>query len=137
MKIRDKRGFATAIIAIILAIVCITVFFLYEEQRYMISFLILLAFSTLNFVRAFSKKGVLEELEDNADERDLYITMKSSHLVVKIMNYTIFTFTIAFLLLYGILKHPYLIVIAGTLCGVLILMTAIFLAVNVYLEKCE
>ena len=137
MKVRDKRGFITAIISTILAIVCIAVFLGYKEQRYMISFFILIAFSTLNFVRAFSKDGILEELEENADERDLYLTMKSSHLVVKIMNYTIFTCTIIFLLLYGIMKHSYYIVIATTLCSVLILMTLVFLAVNIYLEKHE
>lgn len=135
--IKDKRGFITGIITAVFALICVGIFVTNKESRYLVSCLIFTAYAAISFIRGFSKKGILEELTDNADERDLYITMKSSHLVIRIMNYTIFALTIVALLLYSIMKETYLIVIAGTLCAVLVLMIVVFLGVNVYLEKRE
>ncbi len=135
--IKDKRGFITGIITGIFAIVCLSIFLMNKEMKYLTSCLIFVAYAAISFIRAFSKKGILEEISGNADERDLYITMKSSHLVIRIMNYTIFTLTIISLILYSIMKESYWIIIAGTLCAVLVLMIVVFLVVNVYLEKRE
>lgn len=135
--IKDKRGFITGIITAVFAIVCLVIYLVNQETKYLTSCLIFVAYGAVSFIRAFSKKGLLEEISDNADERDLYVTMKSSHMVIKIMNYSIFTLTIIFLLLYSIMRQNYWLIMAGTLCGVLILMITVFLAVNVYLEKRE
>lgn len=137
MKVLNKRGFIIGITTAVLAIICFAAYFDYSEQRLMISGALLIALSAVNFIRAFSKKGVLEESAENADERDRYLVMKSSHLVVKIMNYVICSFTFVFIILYAIYKFPYFLVIAGTLCAVLILMFIVLMVVNIYLEKHE
>lgn len=137
MKVKNKRGLVIGIMTAILSIVCFISYFGYYEKRLMISGVLLAALSVVNFIRGFSKKGVLEELAENTDERDLYLVMKSSHLVIKAMNYVICGLTFTFTLLYGIFKYQYYLVIAGTLCAVLVLMFLIYLAVNIYLEKHE
>lgn len=137
MKVLNKRGFIIGITTAVLAIICFAAYFDYSEQRLMISGALLIALSAVNFIRAFSKKGVLEESAENADERDRYLVMKSSHLVVKIMNYVICSFTFVFIILYAIYKFPYFLVIAGTLCAVLIIMFIVLMVVNIYLEKHE
>lgn len=137
MKVLNKRGFIIGITTAVLAIICFAAYFDYSEQRLMISGALLIALSAVNFIRAFSKKGVLEESAENADERDRYLVMKSSHLVVKIMNYVICSFTFVFIILYAIYKFPYFLLIAGTLCAVLILMFIVLMVVNIYLEKHE
>lgn len=137
MKVLNKRGFIIGITTAVLAIICFAAYFDYSEQRLMMSGALLIALSAVNFIRAFSKKGVLEESAENADERDRYLVMKSSHLVVKIMNYVICCFTFVFIILYAIYKFPFFIIVAGTLCAVLILMFIVLMVVNIYLEKHE
>lgn len=70
MKVLNKRGFIIGITTAVLAIICFAAYFDYSEQRLMISGALLIALSAVNFIRAFSKKGVLEESAENADERD-------------------------------------------------------------------
>lgn len=137
MKVLNKRGLIIGTTTAVLAIICFAAYFNYSEQRFMISGALLIALSAVNLIRAFSKKGVLEELAENADERDLYLVMKSSHLVIKIMNYVICCFTFVFIILYAIYKFQYFVIIAGTLCGVLVMMFIVLLVVSVYLEKRE
>lgn len=137
MRIKNKRSFIIGMTTATLAIICLAAYFNYSEQRFIISGALLIALSAVNFIRAFTKKGVLEEMAENADERDIYLVMKSSNLVIRIMNYVILCFTLIFVLLYAIFKLQYFIIIAGTLCAVLVMMFMVLLAVNVYLEKRE
>lgn len=135
MRIKNKRSFIIGMTTATLAIICLAAYFNYSEQRFIISGALLIALSAVNFIR--TKKGVLEEMAENADERDIYLVMKSSNLVIRIMNYVILCFTLIFVLLYAIFKLQYFIIIAGTLCAVLVMMFMVLLAVNVYLEKRE
>lgn len=135
--IKDKRGFITGIVSALFAIACIAVFGETKETKYLVCFLILTAYAAISFIKAFTRRGGMEDIQKQADERDLYVTMKSSHLVIKIMNYGIFVLTMLALLLYTILNQSYFLVISGTLCGVLLLMIIVFLGVNICLEKKE
>lgn len=137
MKIRNRKGFYLGLMTLFLAITCMIIYFIYDSNRYIISTFILLAISIVNFTSAFSKKGILEELTEQNDERDLYLVMKSSHLSCKIMNYTICTLTFLFILLYAVSKDMYFMIIVITLGSILLLMGAVFLGVNIYLEKHE
>ena len=135
MKIKDKRGFAVAIISSILLIVTTIGYMIYKEPRLIISTLLLLAFASINFKRAFSKKGLLEELNEYADERDLYLTTQSSHLLVEIMNYGLCAGTFVFAVMYGITKNIIYMSISATMCGILVMMFIGYLLINIYLEK--
>lgn len=137
MKIRNKRGFITGLLSAVLAIICIVSDLIYHEQRFLISGLLLILLSAMNFVRAFLQKGIQEELKENADERDIYLTMRSGHLAIQIINYTICASSFISLILYGLFKEPLFIAVAGTLCTVLVLIFITFLGVNIYLERHE
>lgn len=89
MKIKNKRSLFIGIMTMVLAVLCMVAYIKYSEQKFIISSILLIALSVVNFIKVFSKKGTLEELAENADERDLYLVMKSSHLVIKAMNYLI------------------------------------------------
>lgn len=85
----------------------------------------------------FQEKYFVEELHDSTDERDLYLTMKTSHILVKIMNYTLFTFTFLFIIAYSAWKNQSLLVIAITLCVIEIFLFVAYLLINIFLEKKE
>lgn len=137
MKVKNKRGLIVAIITTILFVVCLTVYINSSEARFAVSSVLLLILSITNFIKAFSKKGILEELAENADERDLYLVTKTSHYTIKIMTYVLCCLTFILLLLYGVYKYQSFITIACTLCAILILMFIVYLCINIYLEKRE
>lgn len=137
MKVKNKRGFIVGIIASMLCCTSIVIYCILKEQRFLISSFLLIAIAIFNFCNAFSRKGIAEELHDSADERDLYLTMKTSHILVKIMNYVLCTFTFLFLIAYSAWKNQLLLVIAITLCVIEIFLFVAYLLINIFLEKKE
>ena len=137
MKIKNKHALFIGIMTSILAIICLVAYMNFYEQKFLISCLLFTTLSTVNSIKAFNKKGILEEVVESADERDLYLSMKTSHLVIKSLNYALCFFTFIFLILYAIWKHEYFIIVAVTLSLVLVLIFIVYLIVNIYLEKQE
>ncbi|CZR96774.1 MULTISPECIES: hypothetical protein [unclassified Clostridioides] len=137
MKVKNRRGFIVGIIASMLCCVSIVIYCILKEQRFLISSFLLITIAIFNFYNAFSRKGIVEELHDNADERDLYLTMKTSHILVKIMNYTLCAFTFLFIIAYSAWKNQSLLVIAITLCIIEIFLFVAYLLINIFLEKKE
>lgn len=137
MKIKNKQALFIGIMTSILAIICLVAYMNFHEQKFLISCLLFTTLSTVNSIKAFNKKGILEEVVESADERDLYLAMKTSHLVIKSLNYAICSFTFIFLILHAIWKHEYFIIVAVTLSLVLVLIFIVYLIVNIYLEKQE
>ena len=78
-----------------------------------------------------------KELEDTADERDLYLTMRTSHVLLKITNYVLCTFTFLFLIAYSAWKASSFLIISMTLCAVTVFIFIAFLCINIYFEKNE
>lgn len=137
MKIKNRRGFAAGIITFLLGMASIIFYVISKEQRFFISSILLIVFSLTNLYNAFTKKGILEELEDTADERDLYLTMRTSHVLLKITNYVLYTFTFLFLIAYSAWKASSLLIISMTLCAVTVFIFIAFLCINIYYEKNE
>ncbi|EMJ4928886.1 hypothetical protein QCG08_003104 [Clostridioides difficile] len=137
MKVKNRRGFIVGIIASMLCCASIVIYCILKEQRFLISSFLLITIAIFNFYNAFSRKGIVEELHDNADERDLYLTMKTSHILVKIMNYTLCTFTFLFIIAYSAWKNQSLLVIAITLCIIEIFLFVAYLLINIFLGKKE
>lgn len=137
MKVKNKRGFVAAIITAILLVVCLIVYINNLEMRFAVSSVLLLVLSVINFIRAFSKKGFLQKLAENADERDLYLVTKTSHFTIKVMTYVLSCLTFILLMLYAAYKYQFFIIIATTLCAILVLMFIVYLCINIYLEKNE
>lgn len=137
MKIKNRRGFAAGIITFLLGMASIIFYVISKEQRFFISSILLIVFSLTNLNNAFTKKGILEELEDTADERDLYVTMRTSHVLLKITNYVLCTFTFLFLIAYSAWKASSFLIISMTLCAVTVFIFIAFLCINIYFEKNE
>lgn len=134
-KIKSQSNFVYGCISTILAIVCLAGLFIKFEWRFLIAGIFLIVLATVNYSIAFSRKGALEHLADSTDERDIYITMKSSRLALKLLNYILCAGCFIFLALYGVFKAQIFFIISLTLCVVLCILFIVMLLVNIRYEK--
>lgn len=135
-QIKNKRAFATGVIATIAALICVGIIMAQGTQpRFVISLIILIAWSVISYFAAFTKKGVVEQAYEYADERDRYIAQRSSHMTLLISNYLLFGGCILGLLLYGIFKNTLFLTAAVTLCSVLVVMFIVLICANIWFEK--
>ena len=134
-RIKSRRQMAAGIIALILALLCFAVLFAGYQARFLAAGVLALAWSAVSFSLAFSQKGAAEEIAAQADERDIYLAMKSGHMALRILTYTLWGGCLGCLVLYGGLKLPVLLHAAITLCAVQVLLFFITLGANLYWEK--
>lgn len=132
--IKNKRNFFMAIIMTLLSFVAFIIYMKSNEQRYFITMLIGIFYAMIQYHQAFST-NIFEELKIYNDERDDFIIMKTSHLLVRIMNYVLFIMICIFLMSYMLLGVDTLLVISLTLVGVLVFVFLGTLFINIYLEK--
>lgn len=134
-NIKNKRAFASGTISTILALICLGLIIINGFQtRFVISLIILISWSMLNYFTAFTNKSVDEQINEY-DERDRYIAQRSSHKTLLISNYSLFGGCLLGILFYGIFKNPVFLTISMTLCGVLIMMLIILIFSNIWFEK--
>lgn len=134
-RIKSRRQMASGIIALVLALLCFAVLFAGYQARFLAAGVLALAWSAVSFSLAFSQKGAAEEIAAQADERDIYLAMKSGHTALRILTYTLWGGCLGSLVLYGGLKLPVLLHAAITLCAVQVLLFFITLGANLYWEK--
>lgn len=134
-RIKSRRQMASGIIALVLALLCFAVLFAGYQARFLAAGVLALAWSAVSFSLAFSQKGAAEEIAAQADERDIYLAMKSGHMALRILTYTLWGGCLGSLVLYGGLKLPVLLHAAITLCAVQVLLFFITLGANLYWEK--
>lgn len=135
-KVKSRRHVVTGAITAILALLCLVLFPVTGfTVRFLISAVILLAWSAVNLSIAFTKKGILEELAGCADERDRYLAMRTSHRALQLLNHILCGACFVSLVLYGALRLSGCLVVAATLCGVLVLLFLLTLCVNVWEER--
>lgn len=134
--IKNKRAFATGIISTIAALLCMGVIMIQGFQpRFVISLVILIAWSMVSYFTAFTQKNVTEQAAEYADERDRYIAQRSGHTALWISNYFLLGGCFFGLLLYGMFKNPVFLTVAVTLCGVLVMMFIVLICTNIWFEK--
>lgn len=134
-RIKSRRQMASGIIALVLALLCFAVLLAGYQARFLAAGVLALAWSAVSFSLAFSQKGAAEEIAAQADERDIYLAMKSGHTALRILTYTLWGGCLGCLVLYGGLKLPVLLHAAITLCAVQVLLFFITLGTNLYWEK--
>ena len=134
-RIKSRRQMASGIIALVLALLCFAVLFAGYQARFLAAGVLALAWSAISFSLAFSQKGAAEEIAAQADERDIYLAIKSGHTALRILTYTLWGGCLGCLVLYGGLKLPVLLHAAITLCAVQVLLFFITLGANLYWEK--
>ena len=135
-KMKSNRHFFVAVLTTVLAAVCTVIAVMDAgNMRYFLSAAILIALAVVNYHYAFSKKDLTEDIMQQTDERGRYIAMKSCQTMVQIVNYVLLGACMVSLVLYAAFHVSAFLVVAGTLCGVLILMFVTTLAANSYLER--
>ena len=134
-RIKSRRQMASGIIALVLALLCFAVLFAGYQARFLAAGVLALAWSAVSFSLAFSQKGAAEEIAAQADERDIYLAIKSGHTALRILTYTLWGGCLGSLVLYGCLGLPVLLHAAITLCAVQVLLFFITLGANLYWEK--
>ncbi|MBZ4665105.1 hypothetical protein [Mahella sp.] len=135
-RIKNTRAFIVGIIAAVIAAICFAANLLDGiELRFLVSGFWALAWSAMSFYFAFSKKGLTESVSDSIDERDQYITMKSGKMALQILNYILWGGGLISSTLYGIFRQPIFMIVAATLCAVILTLFIIILSVNIYYEK--
>ena len=135
-KVKNKRGFAVGVIATILAGVCLgAIFFTTDKRRFLLAGILLLLFAIGNYFAAFSKKGILEEVENGVDLGGRRIIKKSSHMALRILNYVLCTGCFISLIMYAVVKSVICIAVAITCCAVLIMLFVVLFGTNAYCEK--
>lgn len=137
MKVKNKRSLAAGVIATVVGGFALVTWFSGADNRFLLGTVLLAALALVNYSRAFTQKGVLEDLEAQADERDRYLTMKTSHLLLQMTNYVLCGATFLFLVAYGAWKSPILLAVAITLCATLLFLFLGMLIINIRLEHQE
>lgn len=137
MKIKNKRALASGVIATAVGILALSAWAAGAGNRFLLAAVLLAALALVNYSRSLSQKGVLEELEQQADERDRYLVMKTSHILLQITNYVLCGATFLFLATYGAWKSLILLAVAITLCAILLFLFIGTLIINTRLEHQE
>lgn len=136
MKIYHKRRFVTALIATVIAVTCIIAYFITEhEVRFMIAFFLALVFAGVEYAGSLSKNVLFDELETGTDERDAFITMKTSWIAVRVLNVLLLAACAISMVIYAIGRSPICMTVMITLCVVLITLFGIVLGATMYYEK--
>ena len=138
IKIKNIRHFITGVLCAILSLFSLGVLILNGfSTKYFVSAILLILFSLISFIYSFSTKGLTEEIRENIDERDSFLTMKSAHKTLQIANWLFYSIVMFLLLLYGFTKVFAFLLSAMTLCSVLVILFILMIIVNCYYEKHE
>lgn len=134
--IRNKRRFVLGVILTLMALASLVPAFVsVGNDRFVVGAVIFLSLATVNYYYAFRQIDVVEEIVGSIDERDSYLAMKSCQAAMQIVNYIILAVLQVSLVLYAAFDLELCLVVAITLCFVLVTMFVVTLIVNSKFEK--
>lgn len=110
-------------------------FFKDQDGRLLAAAFIVLVWAMTELYQAFHKGPIEERVSGQADERDIYLAMKSSRTALGIFNKVLLLVSIVSFWVYSRFDVEFLLPMAVTLCGVELLLFLLLLGVNVYYEK--
>gem|GEM_PF-5761908 len=99
----------------------------------MISFILLLALTGVNIICVNINSDVIKS--NLPSSKDVNINLKASHLLLKILNYTLYSLIFIFVIVYAIIKNDALLTVIITLCSVLLFLFLGYLILSIYLDK--
>lgn len=136
MKIYNKRKAVTALIAIAVCVAClIACFTTSREPRFIIAFFLALVYAGIDCYGALSKKMYSEESELCSDERDIYISMKTSQTSLRILSCLLLVACITSIIVYAALRSPASFTVVVTLCIISSALFPVLFFTNLYYEK--
>ncbi|HHW58130.1 hypothetical protein V7D15_10990 [Thermoanaerobacter thermohydrosulfuricus] len=136
MKTKNKRNLINIILSIILLIASSYVYIAKGyEIKYLISIILAFGLVAINIFLATKNVGFKNISFENADERDLYIAMKSAQSTLKFINDICLVFVFSFLILYGVTNNFIFMVMGLTLFALIVIMFITLLITQSYYEK--
>lgn len=136
LKVRSPMNLVMGIFMAVMCSVCFVAYFLKDQDiRLLAAGFIVLVWAVTEFYEAFHKGPIEERVSGQADERDIYLAMKSSRTAMSIFNKVLLLVSIVSFWVYSRFDVEFLLPMAVTLCGVELFLFLLLLCVNVYYEK--
>ena len=136
LKVRNAHSLVIGSLMAILCLVCLGAYFFKDQDgRLLAAGFIVLVWAMTELYQAFHKGPIEERVSGQADERDIYLAMKSSRTALGIFNKVLLLVSIVSFWVYSRFDVEFLLPMAVTLCGVELFLFLLLLGVNVYYEK--
>lgn len=136
MKIYSKRKFIYGVIGLMIAISGIAVLIIKGFNLKLLILIPLILIISLSEIRnSLSKALVYKSNIEGRDERNQLISNKSSAVAFRIVQYSIFSLKVLFIILFAIFREPALVWIVLTLSLVIIISIVSEIWSNFYYEK--
>jgi hypothetical protein len=138
MKIHNLKHFITAVGCMVLSIILLRISFSRGfNLKFIVGALLLVMLAIVDFIFSLKKGGNEAKIASLADERDLFVAMKSGRKTLQISNWIFGGLTIFCIVLYGIIKQKTFIIASMVFCLAILIMFLVLLIVNIYYEKHE
>lgn len=140
-KIENKFNFFLACLMAAVAVACLAVYFLAavwgkgKDPALLAAAFVVAVWAVTDFYDAFHKKPIEERVAGQADERDVYLAMKSSRTAMMIFNKCLILASVAAFWGYAKLDAAFLLPVAVTLAAAVLFLFLLLLGVNLYYEK--
>ena len=128
MKVKNKRAIALAFLALVLAGFSLFVYIAQGRVRFLFSAILAVVWFLTLLYQGFHTKSWAEEAAASADERDVYLAMKSCQAVL-------YAGCVLAVFVYAVGKRPEALAVAVTLCGAAVVLLILSLAASRYYEK--
>lgn len=135
-RIKHLGNFLLACVMAVVCLICLGVclFFRMDGELLAVGF-ITGVWAVTDFYEAFHKKPIEERVAGQADERDVYLAMKSSRAAMRIFNKSLFLASVLAFWVYARFGVAFLLPVAVTLAGAVLFLFLLLLGVNLYYEK--
>lgn len=137
MKLKNKRRIFISILFMIIGMVSFVAYMKTYEKRFLITCFLSILCMVINMIQIYYGKDIVKEIEINNDERDIYITMKTSYILMKVMNNSLLFIEVILGCLYAFYQNHIFLVSIITIFIILVSMFIGTLCINVYLERKE
>ncbi len=138
MKIHNLKHFITAVACMVLSIILLCISFSRGfNLKFIVGALLLVMLAIIDFIFSLKKGGNEVKIASLADERDLFVAMKSGRKTLQISNWIFGGLTILCIIIYGIIKQKTFIIASMVFCLAILIMFLVLLIANIYYEKHE
>ena len=135
-RVKSKYNFVLACVMAACTVLFWVVYcFRGQELRFLLSGFVTFAWGVVSVYDAFHKKPIDERVAGLADERDVYLAMKSSRAAMMIFNKSLFLASVLAFWVYARFGVAFLLPVAVTLAAAVLFLFLLLLGVNLYYEK--
>lgn len=135
-RVKSWGNFVVGCVTAVASVALVAIYFLLERDiRLLAAAFITAVWAVGDLYDAFHKRPIEERLAEQADERDVFLAMKSSRTAMNVFNKTLVFASVVLFWVYAKFDVLFLLPVAVTLCGVELFLFVLLLCVNLYYEK--